>query len=40
MDPSSIGNFIKFSMKKQVCDSIVTMFFDSSETSQVYDLRQ
>ena len=40
MDPSLIGNFIRFPMAKQVWDSIATTYFDGSDTSQVYDLRR
>jgi len=40
MDPSLIGNFIRFPTAKQVWDSITTTFFDRSDTSQVYDLRR
>jgi hypothetical protein len=38
MDPSLIGNFIKFPTVKLVWDSIATTYFDESDTSQVYDL--
>lgn len=40
MDPSLIGNFIRFPTAKQVWDSIATTFFDGTDTSQVYDLRR
>ena len=40
MDPSLIGNFIRFPMANQVWDSITTTYFDGSDTSQVYDLRR
>jgi hypothetical protein len=40
MDPSLIGNFIRFPTAKPVWDSIATTFFDGSDTSQVYDLRR
>jgi len=40
MDPSLIGNFIRFPTAKLVWDSIATTYFDSSDTSQVCDLRQ
>ncbi|KAJ0013569.1 hypothetical protein Pint_20274 [Pistacia integerrima] len=40
MDPSLIGNFIRFPMAKLVWDSIATTYFDGSDTSQVYDLRR
>jgi len=40
MDPSLIGNFIRFSTAKQVWDSIATTYFDGSDTSQVYDLKR
>lgn len=39
MDPSLIGNFIRFPTAKQVWDSIATTFFDGTDTFQVYDLR-
>ncbi|KAJ0048821.1 hypothetical protein Pint_15647 [Pistacia integerrima] len=39
MDPSLIGNFIRFPTAKLVWDSIATTYFDGSDTSQVYDLR-
>ena len=38
MDPSLIGNFIRFPTAKLVWDSIATTYFDGSDTSQVYDL--
>ncbi|KAL6322985.1 hypothetical protein AAG906_023602 [Vitis piasezkii] len=38
MDPSLIGNFIRFPTKL-VWDSIATTYFDGSDTSRVYDLR-
>ncbi|KAJ0098587.1 hypothetical protein Patl1_19941 [Pistacia atlantica] len=40
MDPSLIGNFIRFPTAKLVWDSIATTYFDGSDTSQVYDLRR
>ena len=40
MDPSLIGNFIRFPTAKMVWDAIATTFFDGSDTSQVYDLRR
>ncbi|KAL6321217.1 hypothetical protein AAG906_016251 [Vitis piasezkii] len=40
MDPSLIGNFIRFSMAKQVWDVIATTYFDGSDATQVYELRQ
>ncbi|KAF2291835.1 hypothetical protein GH714_035795 [Hevea brasiliensis] len=40
MEPSLVGNFIWFSIAKQVWDSIVTTYFDGSDSSQVYDLRR
>ena len=40
IDPSLIGNFIRFPMAKQVWDSIAITYFDGSDTSQVYDLRR
>ena len=39
MDPSLIGNFIRFPTARQVWDSIATTYFDGTDTSQVYDLR-
>ncbi|KAF2288640.1 hypothetical protein GH714_009742 [Hevea brasiliensis] len=40
MEPSLVGNFIRFSTAKQVWDSIATTHFDGSDSSQVYDLRR
>lgn len=40
MDPSLVGNFIRFPTAKGVWDSIATTYFDGSDTSQVYDLRR
>jgi hypothetical protein len=40
MDPSLIGNFMRFPTAKMVWDSIATTYFDGSDTSQVYDLRR
>ncbi|XP_059440183.1 uncharacterized protein LOC132172662 [Corylus avellana] len=40
MEPSLIGNFIRFPTAKLVWDSIATTYFDGSDTSQVYDLRR
>ena len=40
MDPSLIGNFIRFLTSKQVWDSIATTNFYGTDTSQVYDLRR
>jgi hypothetical protein len=40
MDPSLIGNFIRFPTAKGVWDSIATTYFDGSDTSQIYDLRR
>ena len=40
MDPSLIGNFIRFPTAKQVWDSIATNSFDGTDTSQVFDLRR
>lgn len=40
MEPSLIGNFIRFPTVKLVWDSIATTYFDGSDTSQVYDLRR
>jgi hypothetical protein len=33
LDPSLIGNFIRFPTAKQVWDSIATTYFDGSDTS-------
>ncbi|KAL9445159.1 hypothetical protein AB3S75_018199 [Citrus x aurantiifolia] len=40
MDPTLIGNFIRFPTAKQVWDSAATTYFDGGDTSQVYDLRR
>lgn len=40
MDPSLIGNFIRFPTAKLVWDSAATTYFDGGDTSQVYDLRR
>ena len=40
MDPGLIGNFIQYSTVKEVWDAIATTYFDSSDTSQVYELRR
>ncbi|RVX02622.1 hypothetical protein CK203_016558 [Vitis vinifera] len=40
MDPSLIGNFIRFPMAKQVWDAIATTYFNGSDATQVYELRQ
>ena len=40
MDPSLIGNFIRFSTTKQVWDAIATTYFDGSDATQVYELRR
>ena len=40
MDPSLIGNFIRFPTAKSVWDAIATTYFDGSDTSQVYALRR
>jgi hypothetical protein len=40
MDPTLIGNFIRFPTAKAVWDAIATTFFDGSDTSQVYKLRR
>jgi predicted transcriptional regulator len=40
MDPTLIGNFIRFPTAKSVWDAIATTYFDGSDTSQVYELRQ
>jgi hypothetical protein len=40
MDPTLIGNFIRFPTAKAVWDAIATTYFDGSDTSQVYELRR
>lgn len=40
MDPSLIGNFIRFPTAKAVWDSIATTYFDGTDTSQVYGLKR
>ena len=40
MDPTLIGNFIRFPTAKQVWDSAATTYFDGGDTSQVYDLQR
>jgi hypothetical protein len=40
MDPTLIGNFIRFPTAKAVWDAIATTFFYGSDTSQVYELRR
>jgi DNA-binding phage protein len=40
MDPTLIGNFIRFPTAKSVWDAIATTYFDGSDTSQVYELRR
>ncbi|RVW71211.1 Retrovirus-related Pol polyprotein from transposon TNT 1-94 [Vitis vinifera] len=40
MDPSLIGNFIRFPTAKQVWDAIATTYFDGSDATQVYELRR
>ncbi|XP_074573366.1 uncharacterized protein LOC141829748 [Curcuma longa] len=40
MEPSLVGNFIRFVTAKQVWDSIATTFYDGSDLSQVYDLQR
>lgn len=40
MDPTLIGNFIRFPTAKLVWDAIATTYFDGSDTSQVYELRR
>ncbi|KAF2306639.1 hypothetical protein GH714_019993 [Hevea brasiliensis] len=40
MEPSLVGNFIRFSTAKQVWDSIATTYFYGFDSSQVYDLRR
>ena len=40
MDPSLIGNFIRFPTEKQVWDAIATTYFNGSDATQVYELRR
>ena len=40
MDPSLIGNFIRFPTTKQVWDAIATTYFNGSDATQVYELRR
>ena len=40
MDPSLIGNFIRFPTAKQVWDAIATTYFNGSDATQVYELRR
>lgn len=40
MDPTLINNFTCFSIAKMVWGSIVTTYFDGTNTSQVYDLKR
>ncbi|GFS34379.1 hypothetical protein Acr_00g0033690 [Actinidia rufa] len=40
MDPSLIGNFIRFPTAKAVWDNIATTYFDGTDTSQVYGLKR
>jgi hypothetical protein len=40
MDPTLIGNFIRFPTAKSVWDAIATTYFDGSDTSQVYELQR
>ncbi|XP_075074367.1 uncharacterized protein LOC142161973 [Nicotiana tabacum] len=40
MDPSLIGNYVRFPIAKVVWDSIATTYFDGGDTSQVYDLNR
>lgn len=40
LDPTLIGNFIRFPTAKSVWDAIATTYFDRSDTSQVYELRR
>ena len=40
MDPSLIGNFIRFPMAKQVWDAFATTYFNGSDATQVYELRR
>jgi hypothetical protein len=40
MDPTLIGNFIRFPTAKQVWDSAATTYFDGGDTSQVHDLQR
>ncbi|TXG65499.1 hypothetical protein EZV62_006774 [Acer yangbiense] len=40
MDPSLIGNFIRFPTAKAIWDNIAITNFDGTDTSQVYDLKR
>ena len=40
MDPSLIGNFIRFPTAKQVWDAIATTYFDGGDATQIYELRR
>ncbi|XP_030445603.2 uncharacterized protein LOC115668264 [Syzygium oleosum] len=40
MEPALIGNFIRFPTAKAVWESVATTYFDGTDTSQVYDLKQ
>lgn len=40
MNPSLIGNFIRYTTAKQVWNAIAITFFDGSDTSQVYELKR
>ncbi|KAI5313374.1 hypothetical protein L3X38_042548 [Prunus dulcis] len=40
LEQSLIGNFIHFSTAKAVWDAIATTYYDGTDTSQVYDLKQ
>ena len=38
MDPTLIGNFIRFPIEKLVWDAIATTYFDGNDTYQVHEL--
>ncbi|XP_022894054.1 uncharacterized protein LOC111408539 [Olea europaea var. sylvestris] len=40
IDLTPIGNFIRFSTAKMVWDAIATIYFDGTNTSQVYGLKK
>lgn len=40
MDPTLIGNFIRYPTAKAIWDSVATTFFDGTDVSQVYDLKR
>ena len=39
LTPNLIGNLIRFPTARDIWDAIATIFFDGSDTSQVYDLK-